>query len=284
MNERIKVFLRDFSKHYLGMTGVVVLLIEILVITFLPVILKLDPYSISKGGFNLAPSAEYWFGTDALGRDLFARVLYGGRTSLLVGFLSTFLSILIGLPMGLIAGYYRGIAEQFIMRLADIFMSVPSMILILTVVAVFEPSLITIIMCIGVTGWPGIAKLIYGNVLSVSRQEYVEAARAIGTKNGTILRKYILPNSITPLWMCLAFRISSAILTESGLSFLGAGIQAPQASWGNILYEAQNITVLTKRWWIWAPAGLFLMLTIICINLIGEAIRDILDPKTVSGR
>ena len=177
------------------------------------------------------------------------------------------------------AGYYRGIIENIVMRLADIFMSIPAMVLILVIVAVFEPSIITIIVVIGITGWTGVAKLIYGNVLSVRNKEYVEAARAIGTKDREIIMRYVLPNSIAPLWMSVAFRISQAIMTESGLSFLGAGIQSPQASWGNIIYAAQNLVVLTKRWWVWVPAGVLLMITIICINLVGEGIRDALDPK-----
>ena len=268
-----------FLKHPAVVICFLFLVIEILLLIFLPVILQLDPYSITEGGFNAAPSGIHILGTDDLGRDMFARILYGGRTSLLVGFASTLISVLVGLPLGLIAGYYKGVAEQIILRLAETFMSVPSMILIITIVSVIGPSTPTIILCIGLTGWTSIAKLIYGNVLSVSKKEYVEAAKTIGTRDRDIILKYVLPNSITPLWMSIAFHVSSAIVTESGLSFLGAGVQAPEASWGNILYSAQNFVVLTQRWWIWVPAGVLLFITVICINLIGETIRDILDPK-----
>lgn len=272
-------FLKKFRKHKLANVGLIIIIIEILMVTFLPIILGLDPYSIDSTGFNQAPCAKHILGTDDIGRDLFARVLYGGRVSLIVGICSTIISIIIGLPLGILAGYYRGIIENIVMRLADIFMSIPAMVLILVIVAVFEPSIITIIVVIGITGWTGVAKLIYGNVLSVRNKEYVEAARAIGTKDREIIMRYVLPNSIAPLWMSVAFRISQAIMTESGLSFLGAGIQSPQASWGNIIYAAQNLVVLTKRWWVWVPAGVLLMITIICINLVGEGIRDALDPK-----
>lgn len=272
-------FLKKFRKHKLANVGLIIIIIEILMVTFLPIILGLDPYSIDSIGFNQAPCAKHILGTDDIGRDLFARVLYGGRVSLIVGICSTIISIIIGLPLGILAGYYRGIIENIVMRLADIFMSIPAMVLILVIVAVFEPSIITIIVVIGITGWTGVAKLIYGNVLSVRNKEYVEAARAIGTKDREIIMRYVLPNSIAPLWMSVAFRISQAIMTESGLSFLGAGIQSPQASWGNIIYAAQNLVVLTKRWWVWVPAGVLLMITIICINLVGEGIRDALDPK-----
>lgn len=272
-------FFKNFRKHKLANVGLIIIIIEILMVTFLPIILGLDPYSIDSTGFNQAPCAKHILGTDDIGRDLFARVLYGGRVSLIVGICSTIISIIIGLPLGILAGYYRGIIENIVMRLADIFMSIPAMVLILVIVAVFEPSIITIIVVIGITGWTGVAKLIYGNVLSVRNKEYVEAARAIGTKDREIIMRYVLPNSIAPLWMSVAFRISQAIMTESGLSFLGAGIQSPQASWGNIIYAAQNLVVLTKRWWVWVPAGVLLMITIICINLVGEGIRDALDPK-----
>lgn len=272
-------FFKKFRKHKLANIGLIIIIIEILMVTFLPIILGLDPYSIDSTGFNQAPCAKHILGTDDIGRDLFARVLYGGRVSLIVGICSTIISIIIGLPLGILAGYYRGIIENIVMRLADIFMSIPAMVLILVIVAVFEPSIITIIVVIGITGWTGVAKLIYGNVLSVRNKEYVEAARAIGTKDREIIMRYVLPNSIAPLWMSVAFRISQAIMTESGLSFLGAGIQSPQASWGNIIYAAQNLVVLTKRWWVWVPAGVLLMITIICINLVGEGIRDALDPK-----
>ena len=272
-------FVKNFKKHKLACFGLGFIIVEVLVVVFLPILLGLDPYSVDNTGFNQAPSSAHWLGTDDIGRDMFARLLYGGRTSLLVGICSTAISILIGLPLGVLAGYYRGIMETIVMRGCDIFMSVPTMVLILVIVAVFEPSVVTIIVVIGITGWTGVAKLLYGNVLSVRNKEYIEAAKAIGTKDSTIIIKYVLPNSIAPLWMSMAFRISQAIITESSLSFLGAGIQPPGASWGNIIYAAQNLVVLTKRWWIWIPAGVMLMVTVISINLVGEGIRDALDPK-----
>ena len=196
-----------------------------------------------------------------------------------VGITSTLISIVIGLPLGLLAGYYQGVLGTIIMRSVDLFMSFPIMVLILVLVAIFGPSLSTVIFVIGILGWTHPAKLIYGNVISVRKREYVQAARAIGTSDFVILMKYILPNSIAPLWMSIAFRISHAIIMESSLSFLGAGIRPPQASWGNILYDAQNLKVLTNMPWVWIPAGLCLLFTVICINLIGEGVRDALDPK-----
>ena len=153
------------------------------------------------------------------------------------------------------------------------------MVLILVVVAVFGSEIPIIIFLIGILNWPAIAKLIYGNVLSLRGREFVEAERAIGSSDLKIIFKTILPNAIAPLWVALAFRISSAMITESALSFLGAGVQPPQASWGNIIQAATSLAVLTKRWWIWIPAGVCLVVTIVCINFVGEGIRDALDPK-----
>lgn len=272
-------FLKNFLHHKLATISLVIIIVELLVVFILPIVGDLHPNDTDPLAFNAAPSATHWLGTDDVGRDIFARVIYGGRTSLSIGILSVLISIMIGVPLGLIAGYYRGAWETIIMRAADIFMSFPSMILILVVVAIFGSSINTIILIIGVLGWPSIAKLLYGNVLSVRKKDYVEAAKSIGTKESVIIFKYVLPNSVAPLWMSVAFRISAAMITESGLSFLGAGVQPPEASWGNIIQAASNIMVLTNRPWIWIPAGLCLMLTIICINFIGEGVRDALDPK-----
>ena len=165
------------------------------------------------------------------------------------------------------------------MRIIDIFMSIPSLILALIFVAIFEPSVTIIIVIIGFTGWTSIARVIRSNVLVVRELDYVDAARISGEKNGKILLKHVLPNSVTPLWVAMAFHVSSAILQESSLSFLGAGIQVPKSSWGNMINSAKSLAVLARRPWAWIPAGLLLMLTVISINLVGEGIRDALDPK-----
>ena len=246
---------------------------------FLPIILGLDPITSDVKAFAKAPCAEHWLGTDDVGRDILARVLYGGRISLIIGLGATAVSVAIGLPLGLFAGYYRGLSETLIMRTADIFLSFPATVINLVIVAVFGSSIPLLIFVIGATRWPAVAKLIYGNVLSTRNKEFVEAEKAIGSSDAKIIFKTVLPNSIAPLWVSLSFRISNAMLTESSLSFLGAGVQPPQASWGNIMQAAMNVTVLRTRWWQWIPAGLMLMLTIVCLNFVGEGIRDALDPK-----
>jgi len=273
--------MKKFIRNKRAMTGLAVVALLTLSVLLLPLVLDLDPYTTDReAGFNQPPSAAHIFGTDDVGRDLFVRVLYGGRTSLFVGITATIISVLIGIPLGLIAGYFRGIAESIIMRTADAFMSFPSMVLILVLVAVFGPSILTVTVVIGVLGWTSIAKLIYGNVLSIREREYIEAARAVGQRTGPILFSEVLPNAIPPVWANLSFRVAGAVLTESSLSFLGMGVQTPQASWGNIIFAAQNLLVLTARPWVWLPPGICIILVVIGFNFIGEGVRDALDPKT----
>ena len=272
--------LKRFAQHKLAMIGLAVITLEVLLVVILPVVMKLDPYTSDVFNFSAVPGPGHILGTDDTGRDVFARLIYGGRVSLLVGLLSAVISLCIGVPLGLLAGYYKGIWEMVIMRAADIFMSFPSMILILVLVSVFDPSIRTIIFVIGVLGWTDFAKLIYGNVLSIREKEYVESAKAVGTKDFAILTKYVIPNAFAPVLINFTFRTAQAIIQESALSFLGMGVQPPAASWGNILYAAQSITVLSSRPWLWVPAGILLVLTVSGINFIGDGMRDALDSRT----
>ena len=272
--------LKKFSQHKLAMLGLAIILLEVILVIILPVIMKLDPYTSDVLNFSAAPGPGHILGTDDTGRDVFARLVYGGRVSLEVGLLSAIISLMIGVPLGLLAGYYKGVWEMVVMRAADIFMSFPSMILILVLVSVFDPSIWTIIFVIGVLGWTDFAKLIYGNVLSIREKEYVESAKAVGTKDFTILVKYIIPNAFAPILINFTFRTAQAIIQESALSFLGMGVQPPEASWGNILYAAQSITVLSSKPWLWVPAGILLVLTVSSINFIGDGMRDALDSRT----
>lgn len=273
--------MKKFIHNKKAMLGLAIVTILVLAVVFIPLFADLDPYTTDRAaGFNKPPSDAHILGTDDVGRDLFARLLYGGRISLFVGITSTIISVLIGIPLGLIAGYFRGTAESIIMRTADAFMSFPSMVLILVLVAVFGPSILTVTVVIGVLGWTAIAKLIYGNVLSIREREYIQSARAVGVSTKKILFSEVLPNAIPPVWANISFRVAGAILTESSLSFLGMGVQTPQASWGNIIFAAQNLLVLTARPWVWLPPGICIILVVIGFNFIGEGVRDALDPKT----
>ena len=276
-NQAVKKFMHNRK----AVLGLIIVCFLVLAVILMPIFMKLDPYTTDRAvGFNKAPCPGHLLGTDDVGRDLFARLLYGGRISLLGGIMSTIISVLIGIPLGLIAGYFRGIAETVIMRVADAFMSFPTMVLILVLVAVFGPSILTVTVVIGVLGWTAIAKLIYGNVLSIREREYIQATKAIGMSTPKILLSEVLPNAIPPVWANISFRVAGAILTESSLSFLGMGVQTPQASWGNIIFAAQNLLVLTARPWVWFPPGICIILVVVGFNFIGEGVRDALDPKT----
>ena len=276
-NQAVKKFMHNRK----AVLGLIIVCFLVLAVILIPIFMKLDPYTTDRAvGFNKAPCSGHPLGTDDVGRDLFARLLYGGRISLFVGIMSTIISVLIGIPLGLIAGYFRGIAETVIMRVADAFMSFPTMVLILVLVAVFGPSILTVTVVIGVLGWTAIAKLIYGNVLSIREREYIQATKAIGMSTPKILLSEVLPNAIPPVWANISFRVAGAILTESSLSFLGMGVQTPQASWGNIIFAAQNLLVLTARPWVWFTPGICIILVVVGFNFIGEGVRDALDPKT----
>lgn len=275
----LKDAFHKLKRHKLAMVSLVILIAEIMLLVILPYIIQIDPNeTVSK--FYEAPSADHLFGTDGVGRDVLARILSGGKVSLLIGFLSSVLSAFVGVPLGLLAGYYRGIYEMVIMRLTEVFQTVPTMVLALVVVSITGPSVTVLILVIGILGWSRFARLVYSSVLSVREKEYVESARAVGEKDFRIIFRYILPNVITPIMIAFTFGIASAILSESSLSFLGLGVQQPQASWGSILNAARNITVLSRYIWCWLPAGIVLVITISAINFLGDGIRDALDTNT----
>lgn len=271
-----------FMRHKPAVVGLIVVIIEIVLLVVLPLIMDLQPFTITDQFYGI-PGREYILGTDANGRDVFARLIYGGRISLLIGFLAVMASAAIGIPLGIIAGYYRGGAEMIIMRLADMFQSIPQMCLNIVLVSVLSPSVSTLVFVIGVMGWPSFARLLYAKVISIREKEYVESAKAIGTKNSVIMLKYILPNAISPALVAFTFGIPNAILAESALSFLGLGIQIPLASWGNMLNAAQSIAIVSTKPWLWIPPGLCIFATLISVNMFGDGLRDALDPKTKVG-
>jgi len=223
------------------------------------------------------PSKEHILGTDELGRDVLSRIIYGARVSLKVGFIAMGIAILTGTVLGLIAGYYGGFIDTIIMRFVDVMLAFPTLFLILAVVAVLEPSIYIIMIVIGLTGWMDIARLVRAEVLSLKEREFVLAARAIGASSGRIIFKHILPNAIYPVIVAATFSVGGAILIESGLSFLGLGIQPPEPSWGGILSIGKDY--ITVAWWMSLFPGIAIFLTVLSFNLLGEALRDALDPK-----
>lgn len=273
-------FIRRYCKNKVAVAGLFVFLAIAVIVVIVPPFLRFTESEIDALAFNSPPGKIHLLGVDDVGRDVLSRLLYGGRVSLFVGIVSTLISVIIGIPLGIMAAFYRRYFELIVMRLSDIFMSFPSTILILFLVSMFGPSIITVTVVIGVLGWPKFARQIFGTVLSVKEKDYIEGAVAIGAKDRKIITRYILPNAIAPIFISITFRIAAAIVLESSLSFLGMGVQPPAASWGNMLYNAQSITILTSRPWIWLPPGLALVFTILSINFIGNGLRDALDPKT----
>ena len=262
------------------MACLAVLCLEVLAVVLLPPLLGLDPYSSDlAAGFWASPSPAHPLGTDDAGRDLLARLLCGGRVSLLIALSAAAVSAGLGVPLGLLAGYRRGAWEFWIMRLADVFQSFPSIVLVLCLVVLVGPSVLNLVLVLGLLGWMGVARLVYGNTLTVRDQEYIVAARALGASRGLLLRRNVLPNVISPVWCAIPLRAGRAILSESSLSFLGVGIRAPQASWGGLIQAAADLTVLTGRPWAWLPPGLCIILTVLCLAGVADGLRDALDPK-----
>lgn len=274
-----KVFKRLIS-HRLAAAGLVIIILELLIVLILPIIMNLDPYTVNNDAFGTPPGVSgHLLGTDTVGRDCFSRLIYGGRVSLFVGFFSTAVSLAIGVPMGLLAGYCKGKTEMLIMRLTDVFMAFPAIILILVAVAVIGPSLWSVSIIIGILGWTQFCRIVYSKVLEISEYDYVLAAKVLGADHFTILTRYIMPNAIAPVLINMTFSTASAILMESALSFLGMGVQPPMASWGNMIYEAQSIAILSTKTWMWLPSGLAILITVLSINFLGDGLRDSLDPK-----
>ena len=271
-----------FCRDRRAVAGLCILTAEILCVLLLPPLLGLEPNVTDRAaGFWAAPSAQHWLGTDDVGRDVLARLICGGRISLLVGFAAAGISVAVGVPLGLLAGYRRGAWEFWIMRCADVVQSFPSIVLVLCLVAVVGASVWNIILVIGLLGWTSIARLVHGNTLSVREKEYILAVRALGGSTGTILRRNVLPNAVAPVWAALALRVGRAILSESSLSFLGVGIRTPEASWGNMIQYATNPVVFADRPWIWVPPSLCIVVTVFCLQFIGDGLRDAMDPKWV---
>ncbi|MDH3999465.1 MAG: ABC transporter permease [Desulfuromonadales bacterium] len=236
-----------------------------------------DPGAIDIANRLQAPGFAFPFGTDDLGRDVFSRILYGARISLLVGFVAVGISTLIGILLGALAGYYGRWVDAIVMRFVDIMLCFPSFFLILAVIAFLEPSIWNIMIIIGLTSWMGVARLVRAEFLSLRERDFVLAARALGARDGRIILRHILPNALSPILVSATLGVAGAILTESALSFLGIGVQPPTPSWGNMLIVGKQ--TLGTAWWLSFFPGLAILITVLGYNLLGEGVRDALDPR-----
>ena len=230
----------------------------------------------------LAPSAAHWFGTDQLGRDVFSRVVYGARVSPTIAFLVLLLACVVGIPLGIAAGYFGGIVDDVLMRITDVFLAFPALLLALAFAAVLTPSVGNTTLAIALTWWPWYTRLIRGQAASVAGRQYVDAARALGVPHRRILLRHVLPNSITPLVVQVSLDVSAVILTASALSFLGLGAQDPTPDWGLMVSQGQSY--FTTQWWLVTFPGAAILLTAVAFNLLGDGLRDLLDPRRVVTR
>jgi len=271
--------LRKLLANKLSMIGLV-LFIAILILCLLAPLFT--PYNPTKPDLKArlqAPSAEHIFGTDKVGRDVFARILYGGRISIFVGFGSALLVTLIGVSLGAIAGYKGGWLDASIMKISELLMSFPQIILVLILVSVTGPSLWNLILIFSLTGWPSMYRMTRSQMLSLREREYVQALRAFGIGTGSIVYRHMLPNAIGPIIVNITLSTAMFILQEASLSFLGLGVPLDISTWGNIINVAQDLKVLKENWWIWLPTGMTITLFVLSINFIGDGLRDASDPS-----
>lgn len=268
---------RSFRHNPLAMLGLAGLLILILVSILAPWITMRDPLSISYDQILESPSLQHLFGTDDFGRDILSRILWGGRESLRVSFLAIMIAWLGGIVIGLFSGYYGGVVDTVIMRIADVLMAFPSILLLLSIVAALGPGLHTVLIALGISDIPWTARLVRGSVLAVKNYEYVTAARVLGGSDLYIMYTQILPNIIPPLIVYATLSFGGAILTTAGLSYVGLGAQPPIPEWGAMLNAGRNY--LNNAWWMSIFPGLTIFFAVLCVNLLGDGLRDALDPK-----
>ncbi|MCS7298992.1 MAG: ABC transporter permease [Spirochaetia bacterium] len=236
-----------------------------------------NPYTINLSKKLQPPSLEHPLGTDDLGRDVLSRIVYGTTVSISVGVVAVGTAFIIGTTLGLLAGYYRGIVDMIIMRVIEVFMTFPTLFLILTILAFLPPNIYNIMFVIGITGWTGVARLVRGETLRVVNMDFVRISKITGVSDVYILFRHILPNAINPALVSLVFGIAGAVLVESSLSFLGLGVQPPTPSWGNILLQGNQY--IDYAWWLAVFPGIAIFITVTSLNLLGEALRDAMDPR-----
>jgi len=258
----------------------VVLGTMVMMALFATVIGRYSPIELNLDAMGQAPSAAHWLGTDTTGRDVWSRVVHAGRVSLSVGLVAVSISTLIGVVIGSIAGYASGKVDLLLMRFTDMVMAFPSLVMIITVASVLGPSIYNTMLVIGILTWPGIARLVRGQFLSLREQQFVLAARSIGVPPMQIMFRHLFPNVVGTVTVAATFGMANAILQEASLSFLGLGVQAPTPSWGNMLRDAQTLSILEGMPWLWLAPGLMIALAVLSINFIGDGLRDALDPRS----
>lgn len=272
--------IRRLLANPLAVAGGLIVAVLFLVAVLAPWLAPWDPGDFDAKHVLEGPSRAHLLGTDGIGRDVLSRMLYGARVSLLVGFVAVGIATLVGVTLGAIAGFFGGIVDTIVMRFVDVMLTFPTFFLILAVIAYLDASIWNIMMVIGLTSWMGVCRLVRAEVLSLREREFMVAAEALGLKPSRIILRHALPNAMAPVFVSAILGVAGAILVESALSFLGIGVQPPTASWGNILTEGKS--TLGVAWWLSVCPGLAILITVLGYNLLGEGLRDVLDPRLKS--
>lgn len=271
-------FLRRLARRRSAVTGAVMILLLLLIAAAAPLLSPADPLEQRVTDRLRAPSRAHWLGTDDLGRDVSARILFGARVSLQVGVVAVAIMVAIGTAVGLLSGYLGGRVDAVVMRVIDVLLCFPTIFLILMVIAFVEPDIKNVMAVIGLTSWMGLARLVRGEVLSLRERDFILAARGLGLSHGRILLVHLLPHLVSPVLVSATLGVGSAVLTESALSFLGLGVQPPDPSWGNILTVGKDYMHIA--WWLSLFPGLAILITVMSFNFLGEGLRDALDPRS----
>lgn len=275
-----------FKDNKLAIVGLVLFTLIVGAVIFAPILTGYERDAMDFLNSNQAPSSAHWFGTDDLGRDSFTRVLYGGRVSLMIGIIAVTISTFLAIIIGGVSGYFGGMIDNLLMRLAEIFMSLPFLPLMITVSAITmdvikaEYRMYMVMVLLGCMTWPGLARMIRGEILTLREQEFMQATTALGLSTPRKIFVHLIPNTLGYIVVNATFGLAGAIITESALSYLGLGIVPPIPSWGNLINAARDYYVFTERWWLWIIPGIVLFISVLSINLVGEGLRDAFDPKS----
>ena len=271
--------MKRLLKNKLAIMGIIIILLFLILAVFAPLFTSFDPNAIDLKAVGAAPSSTHIFGTDKLGRDVFARILYGGRTSITVGVLSALSGSFVGVVFGCVAGYFGGKIDLLFIRLSEILQTFPQMILILIMVAILSQGVQNLIIIFSITGWMTTFRMIRNEFMVLREETYVEVNKAFGISDLTIMFKQILPNTLSPIIVSTTINSAGFILSEAGLSYLGLGVPNTVATWGNIMNAAKSLDVIANNWWLWVIPGITISLFVLAVNFFGDGLRDVLDPK-----
>lgn len=271
---------KKFKRDKLAVASLIFFVLIVLAVFLVPLFFNVSYSDMDMLNAKQPPSREHWLGTDEYGRDVFVRLVYGGRVSICVALAAMSLQLVIGVAMGALAGYFGGLVDKVIMRLTDVFMCFPFYIMAVALAAILGPGVKNSVLIIGFLQWTGLCRIVRAQILSVKENDYVMAAKSLGISHGRIILRHVLPNVFAPILVSATLSVAGAIMAEASLSYLGLGVAIPQPSWGNMLSAAQNMKALKSQLWLWVPPGLMIVLVVLSINYVGEGLRRALDAKT----